>query len=643
MWLGAESAPNAPGQSVHASKSGAATAAQLEEEILLRLARSHRVRDQVKRSEVENLLAVVRLQAHRTEPLTSGSALLLARNLADGAGTYPYFATLTGLTERHFERFFALRDRLRSYSPLELNQALGQLHALIEMLCLLQQSGALDPQRGAELFDILCQRFAAATGSTGPWAGASLEFVRQIIPAGASDPDEALRTLLLGQPPPVSFEWNGAMRMVDVAKIRHARFQAVLEAQHVPSLAALFGLLGAAQNLATGTGDAAEHIRTLEAEAAKLPSLEIPKAVKGKQRQNLEAFQTKGIGAILAKLRERIGNRQEVAKLAQELQAEISPQVALALAGIVYAYFLNPDDLLVSEDPLLLRKHQFVPLNSSDGKAVLQGAELFSSSEGPGSYFTGGFGDFSAAAGQLAVAGTGQNERNSGAAFGAQVAALRGADWKLLQEDDLRLLGLKIRVAREWMVQAAREPALRSDLGEALLGLLSLSRRAKLLNGLRAQDWATVWEVVSLSDLYQLGDAYLRRYRADPWRSPVTVALRQASAGNDGSRLEFLGPLHRVRRQCGHPHLLPLGPYEEYERYLHPSVMGERLAELKLYLAEHMDRAGLPAALFGLLAEPVAEIVFKRLQMTDAHDWRSALDAYRELNDEILEEALGRL
>jgi len=642
VWLGAEGASHVRGQRVNAPKSGAATTAQLEEEILLRLTRAYYVRDLVKRSELQNLLAVVRLQAHRSAPLPPGAALLLAHNLAEGAGAYPYFATLIGLADRHFERFFALRDRLRSYSPLELNQALGQLHALLEMLCLLQQSRALDPQRSAELFDSLCQRFASA-GSAGEWANASLEFVQRMIPTGAPDPDEALRTLLLGKPAPVSFEWNGARRVVDVAKIRHAHFQAVLEAQNVPSLATVFQILDAAQNLAMRKGDAAEHIRTLEVAAAKLPSLEIPKGVKGRERQNLEAFQNKRIAAILVKLREQIGTRQEASKLAQELLTEASAQVTLALAGIVYAYFLNPDDLLVSEDPLLLRKHQFVPLSPSQVQAVFHGSELFSSSAGAGSYFTGGFADFSAAAGQLAVAGTGQNERNSGAAFGAQVAANRGADWKLLQDDDLRLLGLKIRVAREWMVQAAGEPALRSDLGEALLGLLSLSRRAKLLNGLRARDWVTVWEAVSLSDVYLLGDAYLQRYRADPWRSPVTVALRQASARNDGSRLEFLGSLTRVRRQCSHPHLLRLGPYEEYERYLHPSVMAERLAELKLYLAEHMDRAGLPAPLLGLLAEPVAEIVFQRVQMTDAHDWRSALAAFRELNDEILEEALGRL
>lgn len=620
-----------------------APAPQVEEDgILLRLARSHRVRAYRRYSEVEGFLAVARIEAHRTEPLTEGAALLLGRNRAENAGAYPYFATLTALGERDFGRFFALRDKLRGYSPLELNLALGQLHALIELLCLAQQSGALDQKRSAEMFGMLCERFAAAD-SRAEWAGASLEFVRQMIPGEATDPDEAIRSLLLGRPAPVSFELNGVARQLDLAKIRHTRFQKVLAAQNVPALATLFRMYDAARNLANGRGDAAEHLRALEAASASLPSLEVPKPAKSKERKNLEAFQPKETGPILAKLRERMAGRGEFKGLVQELMAEISPQVTLALAGIVYAYFLNPDDLLVSEDPLLLRKHQFVPLDSPVGEVVFHRSDLYSSSAGTGSYFTGGFADFSTAVGRLAIAGTGQSERHGATPFGAQIASIRGTDWKWLQDDDLHLLGLKMRVAREWMVEAAGEPALRSDLAEAALGLLSLSRRAQLLNALGAEDWAAVWDAVSLSDLYFLGDAYLRRYRTDPWHSPVTRALQRAGARNDGSRLQLFGPQTRALRDCSHPHLLRLAPYEEYERYLKPDKMAERVAEFKLYLAEYMDRAGIPAAAFGVLAEPVAEIVFKKVEMNDMHDWRSVLAAFREMGDEVLEEALGRL
>ena len=48
----------------------------------------------------------------------------------------------------------------------------------------------------------------------------------------------------------------------------------------------------------------------------------------------------------------------------------------------------------------------------------------------------------------------------------------------------MRLVGLRIRGAREWIVYAADSAELQADLAEATLGLLSLTRRATLLNGL---------------------------------------------------------------------------------------------------------------------------------------------------------------
>jgi len=53
-----------------------------------------------------------------------------------------------------------------------------------------------------------------------------------------------------------------------------------------------------------------------------------------------------------------------------------------------------------------------------------------------------------------------------------------------------------------------------------------------------------------------------------------------------------------------------------------------------------MDRAGVPAAVFGIIAEPLARNVSERLQMTDARDWRSVLTAFQEINTQMIQEAL---
>ncbi|MEN6601827.1 MAG: VWA domain-containing protein [Bryobacteraceae bacterium] len=77
-------------------------------------------------------------------------------------------------------------------------------------------------------------------------------------------------------------------------------------------------------------------------------------------------------------------------------RAKASNEDALhALAGQVYAAHLVPDGLLVSEDPLLLRKHKFLEL-SLQAKYLppFPPTELRISTVGVASYFLGGFGTF---------------------------------------------------------------------------------------------------------------------------------------------------------------------------------------------------------------------------------------------------------
>jgi hypothetical protein len=135
---------------------------------------------------------------------------------------------------------------------------------------------------------------------------------------------------------------------------------------------------------------------------------------------------------------------------------------------------------------------------------------------------------------------------------------------------------------------------------------------------------------------------YGTRYQTDPWQSPVTVALRSAAVGNDDSRLRALGAYLPVTSGCSHPHLRRAAPYEEFERRMFPSELGERVAELKLYLALQIDRAGIPAAALPVVAERVARAVFRNLRMTDMRDWHSVLAAFSRVDGLSIIEALGK-
>jgi len=221
-----------------------------------------------------------------------------------------------------------------------------------------------------------------------------------------------------------------------------------------------------------------------------------------------------------------------------------------------------------------------------------------------------------------------------------QIAAIRSATWELLLESDQRLVTLRILAAREWIVASAQDPKLFASLSEETSGLLSLSRRADLLNGIEEREWPQVWASITLPDLFRLGGNYLRRYPSESSPSQVTAQLRLAVAANDGARLDILGRIPTHVLGCSHTHLVPDAPYEEYERQLVPTYMAERAAEFKLFLAYRADSLGVQPADLPLAAERLAAKAFINSRMSDYHDWRSLLTAYASITNDNLKSAL---
>jgi len=629
----------------HLKKMHRVAAPDEEDEILLRLARTHYKSSQTNYSELDNFVAVTRIDAHRTEPLDDASALLLADQYSENRAVYPYFACLTGINYNGFQNFFAFSAKLKGMQDLQVNTVLGEFHALTQLLCLAQESGALEEKRAGELFGQLTGKFGQAA-SPADFASASLELLRKLLPAGAADPDEAIRNVLLGRPSPVTFELEGTTYQADWIASRDTDFRHVLEQQKVTPLAVLYRLYDSAQNLIARRGDATANIRTLEAASAALPAVEVPKTlrVKGKLHEVLQIYEKPKAAAEIAKLSQKSGkgklNQKDVEKLCRELLTDVNPQVRVAVTGILYAYYFRPTDLLISEDPLFLRKHEFVELGSGVHRSPFaETPELQVSSEEAGSYLRGGFAGFSGTAGRVAGSGP-KHGAGTDAVFAAQIGSLRATNWRNVGDRAPIILGLKVRLAREWIERAARDPGLLADVADSALGILSLGRRAMLLNGLQSGDWPAVWQSVTLSDLYFLSDRYMARYQSDPWDSPVTRYLRRFQDDPSVAQLDTAGASHPLLNGCDHAHLIRLAPYEEFERMLMPTAMAERVSEFKLYLMEYADEAGIPAAALGALAEPVALGVLRKVQMADMKDWRPVALAYSTLEDKNIQAVL---
>ena len=97
-------------------------------------------------------------------------------------------------------------------------------------------------------------------------------------------------------------------------------------------------------------------------------------------------------------------------------------RTAAALSGLVYGATLDPQQLLVSEDPHLLSKHRFVLDSDMRRVPMFPPSTLAASSAAPGSHLLGGFADIDSVVRNLAKGGRGVS-RPSAAAQAAEGSA----------------------------------------------------------------------------------------------------------------------------------------------------------------------------------------------------------------------------
>ena len=525
---------------------------------------------------------------------------------------------------------------------------LGHFYSVLELVRISTQTGAIGQDRGTALVRGVCERFLRASGNA-EYALASMETVQKLAAAvstGGQTMEEALKAALFGPHRRVTFEAAGRTFQADGRQRREKAFERVLDLQQITSLDALVRLIQAAGPLAEGKAPSRRQMEVLDSESGKLLATELPKDLKVTRAVRRNLKRAKGdrteeiLGRIAQKTAKKKINPKDLEQAYRDLITELSPQLRLALAGRIYAYYLMPEDVLVANDELLVRKHQFLEYASYPGKKRgFAPSTVALTTERGGTYFIGGFADFASAAGQAAAV-VNQMADSGVTDFAAkEIAAIRSTPWWKYSDEEQQLLGLKLRIAREWCINAAMKPELLASLSEDMFGLVSLSRHREVVEAIPRRQWDTVWKNLTLTDLNSLADRYLERYEAPPWNSTVSVAL----AGNRHSsqNLEVLGQLHPSIYGCSDLHVLTLPPYEEYARKVATVPVAERTAEFKFYLASYLNDAGVAAAAAGEVAEAVARSLLRKARVSDAHDWRSVLATYERISDAAVEAALS--
>ncbi|MBS1854701.1 MAG: hypothetical protein JST11_05000 [Acidobacteria bacterium] len=617
------------------------TTPEVEDEILLRLIRNEYKDDRIRFGAWQNLLAVMRVDAHHREGLDEESALMLAEKFSSAASLYGYFARLSGLEAKQYREIFTFVEKMRGLEWKQANVAAGLFHSVLYLLTAAENGRRLEPARAASLAgDFVSAMNQAQTN--GDRARAALDGLAAYLKAvGADASAPSLREILVTVPADSSFTFGDAT--YHPGEDLRRSYDRILQVQNVPRLDELLRLHGALLALASGKGDARAAAAAVIGACKGMGDVEVPRGLKlrAAQASLLASSQPARFAALNLRLQKEAARKKlpaDIGKAAAEYWEALSFRTVVALAGQVYAANLRADDLLVSEDALFLRKHEFVEV--TPGRLdYFPGGRLQVSSEGAGSMAMGGFDGVAAIAGGVGAGSLRNLDANSNAVAAALLGSVRTTNWALLSTRTLRAVAVRIHAAEDWLVNSADDAALYNAVAVSTYGLLSLNRRARLLAGLKHHDWDSVWGTLSLSDRYFLA---ARMREAAPHTGKATPAIGEYVAGAEMAEgAEALGPALPTLRRYPVPALSELPPYEDTVADPFPEYLAERVAEFKLYLGFLFACQGIEAQGMPALAESAARSVLGDVQMSDFRDWASVMDAYAGFDGSRLREAVG--
>jgi tetratricopeptide (TPR) repeat protein len=622
-----------------------------EDDILLQLIRTDFNEQGNRLAAWQNFLAVVRIEAARPEPLDAASALLLTEKFVANRGLYGYFTGLTALNADHFREVLSFSEKIQGLDRRKTNIAVGLFQSVLYLLSAAEKSGRITPEKAAaQLFEFA--RAMNQAQSPSQRSHAALDFLGAYMDAAGVDRNSSsLAGILIPAiaDQQVQLPDGHSVNPRETLRNDYAR---VLELQKVPPVNDLLKVHAALLDLSSGKGDARLAAGVLADATSRMQDVEIPKKLKLPESdlELLKSSQVSRLAEVNLELQKEVGKKKidprHLQEIADECWDSLAFRTVVALAGQIYAANFRSGDLLISEDPFFLRKHQFVVWGHFSHNFFDSG-ELDVSSDPGGSRVTGGFDRISTVAGRVAAGSLRDVDSTSSFVSWALLGSVRAADWSRFDQAALRNVAVQIHAAQDWLVLSTAQAQLYDAVGTATYGLLSLNRRALLLAALRSRDWESVWSSVSVTDLFFLAERLRAHLTADaspisPVMTSPAISEYMASAGLPPGA-DAMGPTLQYLRRRPAPQMVELPPYEQIANESFPVFLAERVAEFKIYLVRLFAREALPAAALPAVAEAATRSVMRDIQMTNIKDWQSVLDAYEGFDDARLKDVIGTL
>ncbi|MFN8006358.1 MAG: hypothetical protein U0V70_04920 [Terriglobia bacterium] len=615
---------------------------------------------------LEAFLNMIRLEKHWGQPLDEDSVSLLLDNFTDHKDLFPYLAVLPPLAFAQLQGFFSVAETLDSSKSSDLALIVGDFQCLLKLLSLLHENGALEKNQVTAILDTLCEQFSKAT-TNADFARSTylvLESVKQNLqvsltannPGKASksskaglaqaDLDALLVQALAGVSNPMKVKFGSEELEIDLPSWKKDRMQEVLNLQAIPEMDQVLKLYQQLGKLGRTNQDWASTLGTMDGLISNLRDVDgtlwasVPKNLQhGMIQMNRERI-LRSLSLLKVSLAKGSSSSEQISNVGKVEEA-LHPALHLSLLGWIYAYHFAPNDLLIKEDPLFIRRHHFLT-TSATARVLWRDTDLDSVDPDSGSYVRGGVAQIAAVAGEVGLTTdepeTAVGRDQPGARLAAaQLAALRAIPWKKWNSRQLQDYCLKVRLGRELLAESSLNPSILTEISDDLRVLVGPTRARLLLQTLPGSTTADSAYPLSSPELYALANAYWKRKGSKGWSKSPLVSQVKAEDSRQGPALpNWAGGYYPHASGCPHAHASSLGSYEEYQNLKDPGLISERLSHVLLDLAEKMDRSGLPLDLLPLVAEPAVRQLGMTKGMSDWSDWQSALVGFRDLRLEPL-------
>ncbi len=595
------------------------------------------------RKSVENeplkiFMALSDLDRNRPKPLEAATVNRLARSYHIFGAQYPVFSELDTLSDRAILGFLDTAEAIdKSHDPLFRSDLAGSFQALVGLWQILVRQGTIPHQQAEPAFTAIATAFGQVRTDrelfdAGRGGVNALLAAAPASAGGSEHPQQRMMELLAGATESADAEAESKVEL-DLGRI--------LDAQRMASLDTIFQLADHLEALGKGAKLNAALINKL---TAGITEIQLPRSSLSESEKNAMGFgywTDKHVDAerklnLRAAIEKAGGNPEKLA----EVRGLMAPILRDTLVGFNYAYYAPPGAQILITNPLFVRSHDFVGMVGA--LHTWRSTELFGSgwpSNGGGRLL-----------GSLATLPYALAEAEQNFLVPAQTQALIWGDlvpqmilsakiprWWLVTPAQVHWVGLHLRYGRELLGEAAFDPALRSQVVEAL-SMHAAPVRTSLVNRLilegHVQEAA---EEVTPSELFSVARDLAPKRSTDT--SCVLAELRRLESDAPGqinyaAISRAFGTPKPTLANSYQPELLNLRTFPALMGYS-SRIMAESWESNTLYWAALADETSVTPAQLNVRIPEWTEKLVEQIFASHLEDWPALLRSLREVGDEV--------